>query len=376
MSNAKKYCIAFSHFLGIGPVKYAALLSRFGTVKDSYEAPQKELEQVIGMKTAARFVQFRRTFDIEGKIKELERGKIKVLCLLDDGYPVSLKNIPDPPICLYIKGNTAILKGSATQFESEKIAVTSPNNICFAIVGTRKPTPYGQQLARKFSAELSQTGLTIISGMAIGIDTIAHHAALDTKGKTIAVLGCGVNIIYPAINRFLYEKIFKSGGAVVSEFPPDQTVEKGLFICRNRIISGLSHGVMIVEGGEKSGALITAKYAAIQGKDVFAPPGPINSKNSIAPNILLKQGAKLVTETQDILDELNIKMIPKKQKAIVDLGENEFKIYKVLEGKPMPADELSLTLGKPINEILNTLSLLEIKGAVEKNEEGKYQIIL
>src|SRR3989338_348038 len=179
--------------------------------------------------------------------------------------------------------------------ETEKNLISSPSIIptFFAIVGTRKPTSYGIQVARKFAYELTEAGFIIVSGMAMGIDTVAHQAALDAGGKTVAVLGCGVNIIYPAINYQLYHNIIKSGGAVISEFPPDQTVLKGLFISRNRIISGLSKGVLIAEGGEFSGALITAKYAGIQGKDVFAVPSSINSEMASAPNLLIKQGAKI-----------------------------------------------------------------------------------
>ncbi|MEK7633288.1 MAG: DNA-processing protein DprA, partial [Patescibacteria group bacterium] len=247
----------------------------------------------------------------------------------------------------------------------------------FAIVGTRKPTNYGIQVARKFAYELAEAGFVIVSGMAMGIDTVAHQAALDVGGKTVAVLGCGVNIIYPAINYKLYENIIKTGGAVVSEFPPDQTVLKGLFISRNRIISGLSRGVLIAEGGEYSGALITAKYAGIQGKDVFAVPSPINSEMSSAPNLLIKQGAKMVTNVSDIYEEFDIKITPKKKEEIRGkLMETEKLIFDILQKNPQTVDDLAIELGKTVSEILNTISVMEIGGIIEKNQEKKYQIKL
>jgi DNA processing protein len=255
--------------------------------------------------------------------------------------------------------------------------ISSPPPTFFAIVGTRKPTSYGQQIAYKFARELTEAGFIIVSGMAMGIDTIAHQAALDAGGKTIAVLGCGVNVIYPAINRGLYENIIKANGAVISEFPPNQTVLKGLFISRNRIISGLSRGVLIAEGGEYSGSLITAKHAGIQGKDVFAVPSPINSDMSKAPNLLIKQGAKLVTNVSDIYEEFNMKITPRKKEDIrKKLSEPEKLIFDILQKNPQTIDDLTIELGKTVSEVLNTISVMEIGGAVEKNQEKKYQMRL
>ena len=208
-----------------------------------------------------------------------------------EDYPESLKNISDPPICLYVKGNIDLFQARHQNPDlvgTAKNLVSSLDPIFFAIVGTRKPTSYGVQVAKKFAYELTEAGFVIVSGMAMGIDTVAHQAALDAGGRTVAVLGCGVNIIYPAANRSLYENIIKNGGAVISEFPPNQMVLKGLFISRNRIISGLSKGVLIAEGLQDSGALITARFAGEQGKEIFAPPGPITSEMSTS---ILPQGA-------------------------------------------------------------------------------------
>lgn len=384
-SDERLYYLAFSYFLGIGPMKFKALVLHLRGVKKAYLANQREIEEVIGVKLAERFIQFRAKFDPVKKMEELKRKEIVVLAIDDENYPESLRNISDPPICLYIKCRDSAVPIFITReshpakqgpLESKKI-VPASSSIIFAIVGTRNPTQYGIHLAKKFAYELAEAGFTIVSGMAYGIDTIAHKSCLDAGGKTVAVLGCGVDIIYPASNRFLYEKIIHSGGAIVSEFPPGHMVIKGLFIARNRIISALSRGVMIVEGTKDSGSLITARYAAEQGKDVFAPPSPITSNMSAAPNILLKNGAKLVTSIEDILEEFNMKMAPKKKEDIKNkLSEIEKIIFGILEEKPMKTDNIILILKKPINEILNILSLMEIKGLIEKNSENYYQIIL
>jgi DNA processing protein len=230
-------------------------------------------------------------------------------------------------------------------------------------------------LAKKFASHLASMGIIVVSGMALGIDSLAHWAALNSLGKTIAVLGCGVDVVYPPSNRGLYQEILKKGGLIISEFPPGRTVLKGLFVARNRIISGLSSGVLVIEGAKDSGALITARYAAEQGKEVFAPPSPLTSPMSEAPNFLLKQGAKLVTDVSDILNEFNLNISPKKKKDLTkDLSDDERLIFESLSVLPKTIDDLILETKIPVDKILNLLSILEIKGVVEKNKEGKYQI--
>ncbi len=385
------YYLGFSHFLGIGPMRLKALIKYFGDVKTAYRAQEKEISKVIGSIIGHKFAEFRAKFDPVKKMEELKKKNIQVLSLVDKDYPESLKNISDQPICVYVKGLIPKFFDTEVEARHRVFSSTSPpkggspksltqkqvSSLLFAIVGTRNPTSYGIQVARKFSYELTQAGFIIVSGMAYGIDTIVHQACLEAGGKTIAVLGCGVDIVYPPTNRDLYEKIIDSGGAVISEFPPGQFVIKGLFISRNRIISGLSRGVMIVEGLEDSGSLITAKHAAEQGKDVFAPPNPITSTMSAAPNLLLKQGAKLVTTVNDIYEEFNIKIVPKKKEEVLQkLDREEREIFIFLNERPMLVDDLAILLKKPINQVLNTLSLMEIDGVVEKNNENFYQIRL
>ena len=396
------YYLGFSYCLGIGPMTFQALKVHPKGVRGAYEASAKELAPMIGQRLTERFIEFRSKFDPVKELERLRKNGILVLAVDDEDYPQSLKNISDPPICIYVKGNINLIKQHEAQIsvfstaspqrgprrlsqkqksslasETVKNLISSPPlpPIFFAIVGTRKPTSYGQQIARKFAYELSEAGFIIVSGMAMGIDTVAHQAALDAGGKTIAVLGCGVNIVYPAINYRLYQKIIKTGGAVISEFPPDQTVLKGLFISRNRIISGLSCGVLIAEGLKDSGALITARFAGEQGKEVFAPPAPITSDMSQAPNFLLKQGAKLVTSIEDILEEFNMKITPRKKEDIrKNLNETGKLIFDILQKNPQTVDDLAIGLSKNVTEILNAISVMEIEGVVEKNQEHKYQI--
>jgi DNA processing protein len=359
--NNDLYHLAFSHFLPIGPIRFKRLIDFFGGARKAYEADKNRLSTIIGEHTAENFILFRQTFDPIKKQDELKRKRITVLNQNDKKYPPQLKHISDPPICLYIKGD---VEG----FNFEK-------NIFFGIVGTRKPTSYGVQIAKKISSELATLDVIIVSGMAMGIDAVVHRAALDSGGRTIAILGCGVDMAYPSCNRQLYADIIQHNGLVISEVPPGQSVVTGMFVLRNRLISGLSKGILVIEGMKDSGTLITARFAAEQGKDVFAIPSPITSPLSEAPNILLKQGAKLVTNVQDIIEELGLEIKTKTQR-VDNLNEVEEKIIEMLEKEPKSADELERQLGISIGELLQTLSILEIKKLVEKNSEGKYQITL
>lgn len=357
------YYLGFSYFYGIGPMRMKALIAKFGNVKKAYEGNKQDFQKIMPLKLADEFIIFRSKFNPSKELELLKKKNIEVISWEDKKYPPQLKDISDPPICLYIKGN---LK-----------SIDFNNNYFFGIVGTRNPTPYGVQITKKFGSELSRAGFIIVSGMATGIDTAAHKSALENEGKTIAVLGCGVDIIYPAANRRLYEDIIQNKGLIISEFPPGHLVMKGLFIARNRIIAGLSRGVMIVEGLKDSGALITARYAAEQGKEVFASPGPITSPLSQAPHILLKQGAKLVTSVEDIYEELGLQLIPKKKEDIeMQLNNQEKEIFQALQKESLLIDDIALQTHQPIHQVLDTISILELKNIIEKNSEGKYQVKL
>lgn len=348
--------LGFSHFLGIGPGRFARIRQIFPSVALAYEAKVKELAQAVGDETAGKFDAFRRGFDSELEYKRLKKEGISILHQEDPRYPTMLTHIPDPPICLFAKGNLLLL--------SEK-------RLTLGLVGTRTPTSYGGGVTYMLAKELTRANVTIVSGLASGVDAIAHKASLAYGGGTIAVLGCGVDVIYPAENRTLYSSILAKNGLILSEFPRGQIVAKGLFISRNRIISGLSQGVIIVEGRKHSGALITARHAASQGRDVFAVPSQITSELSQAPHILLKQGAILVSGVQDILNQYSIQI---KQEISAKLSESEQFILDAVADS-LDLDELVQKTGLGAKEVLQHLTMLEIKGVLVKNSEDFYDIL-
>ncbi|MBD9158342.1 MAG: DNA-protecting protein DprA [Clostridiales bacterium] len=278
---------------GLGSRKKLELLQEYGNPKKIYNLTESELLKVrgIGKELAKKILDKNIKEQIYKHIKYMQKYKIDIISINDKKYPQILKQIYDPPISLYIKGNAEILNGK---------------NI--AIVGCRNSSKYGEEAAKYFAYNLSEKGINIISGLARGIDTYAHignlgammHNGNDICGKTIAVVGNGIDIIYPKENKYLEEKIIKSGGCIISEYPLGTKPEKFNFPARNRIISGLSKGVLVIEARVKSGTLITIDFALQQGRDVYVVPGNINSVNSVGTNDLIKQGAKLVTRVEEI----------------------------------------------------------------------------
>ncbi|OGG02941.1 DNA protecting protein DprA [Candidatus Gottesmanbacteria bacterium RBG_16_37_8] len=288
----RDYYLGFAFFPGIGPLRFKLLLEYFGNIKDAWNASEKDLLTInLGLKLTAGFSAFRRKFAVSDFVKTLERKQIYFLVLKDKEYPEMLTQIADPPIVLFFRGNIERL-------------LQMKNKV--AVVGTRNMTDYGKRATIRIVSGLVESEVTIVSGMALGIDTVAHRTAIDYNGSTLAVLGTGIDIIYPAGNYHLYWKIVKEKGLVISEYPPGQTGNKMTFPARNRIISGVSKGVVVVEGDRKSGALITAKFALEQGREVFAVPGPITSVNSQASIYLMKNGAQIATDADDIVNELKI----------------------------------------------------------------------
>lgn len=361
----RNYWLAFSAFPGIGPLRFKVLREYFGSAKKAWMAKREELIKMrLGEKLTDRLINFRANFSFVEHLKNLKERNIRAITLLDEDYPTLLKEISDVPFLLYVRGDLS----SIPDFEKT-----------IAVVGTRTVTSYGRAATRKVVEGLVAAGLTIVSGMAYGVDTVAHQAAIEAGGKTIAVLGCGVDIIHPKSNTQLYWQIIKEKkGLVISEFPPGQYVAKGLFPARNRIISGLSLGVVVTEGAERSGALITARYAAEQGREVFAVPGPITSRMSQATNLLLKQGAKLVSEAADILDELHIKIIDQRSKSKdIDLRSNrslsheEKKIVEALQGEDLHFDEIVKQSGIAAGNLGSLLTMMEMKGYI-KNLGGGF----
>jgi len=362
MQDNLKYYIGFSYYLGIGPHKFNKLLEHYGSVENAYFAKTQELRELMGPITAEKFTEFRKKFLADSVIEGLFKKNIQILPLGHADYPKQLAEISDPPICLYLKGDVKTLNNNYEK------------NI--AIVGTRSPTSYGISTANSLCNEIANNNLLIISGMALGIDTISHTQAVCNKKPTIAVLGCGVDIIYPSSNRKLYYEIIENSGCIVSEFPPSQLVMKGLFVARNRVISGLSKGVVVIEGTKDSGSLITARYAGEQGRNVYAVPGPINSSLSEAPNILLKQGAKMVTCTQDIFEDYDIRPNNKKIKNdYSDLSAIQIKILDILFKEPTISDEISVKTKLDIQTLGQEITILELLGIIKKNSINKYEIV-
>ncbi len=296
---------------------------------------------------------------LERAEKEIEKSKksgIGIISFDDSAYPENLKNIQDPPAILYVKGE-----------------LKKQDNFSVSIVGSRKCTPYGKFVARKFSKEFANKGITIVSGLALGIDSEAHRGAIDANGRTIAVLGSGVDVVYPSSNTKLYEKIISSSGAVISEFPLGTKPQKFNFPFRNRIISGISLATIVVEAAEKSGSLITARLAAEQGRDVFSVPGNITSKMSKGTNNLIKDGAIPITEPEDLFayESAFSSLFGKTKDHSAELNDEEKKILSVLENSSETIDGISTKAGIPAGEVLRIITYMEVKGFV-KRAGGRY----
>jgi DNA processing protein len=342
---------------GIGANRLRKLIDAFGSPDAVLEAPVQRLMHIHGIdKTSATRIKtgVNKKF-AEEQLRLLDKFKIRIITYWDDQYPELLKKIYDAPAFFYIKGN-----------------LKPDDNLAFGIVGTRIPTHYGRLVTEQFSKELVDYNFTIVSGFARGIDTVAHRSALNNYGRTIAVLGSGIDRIYPSENRKLVEQICDNG-AIISEYPVGTNPDAPNFPKRNRIISGLSLGILVVEAGIKSGALITAFQALEQNKEVFAVPGPINSSKSTGTNRIIKEGAKLVQGTRDILSELENQVeIKRKKKAesMPALEKKENEIYKLLSASPVHVDQIAQKSKKSIPEVLSILLTLELLG-VAKQLSGK-----
>lgn len=317
------------------------------------------LRKSLDEKTANLIIEAKKQFSPEEEMEKLEKFNIGYITMFDKAYPKLLKEAHDHPVVLYIKGN----------FEALKVP-------SIAVVGSRKFTHYGQKIAYQLSKALSQAGLGIVSGLALGIDAVAHKAALDATGVTIGVLGCGLDKIYPASNLMLGKEILEKGGAIVSEFSPGTPPLKYNFPARNRIIAGLSLGTLVIEAAEQSGALITAYQALEYNREVFAVPGNIDSLTSAGTNMLIQKGAKLISKPEDILEELNIeaKNIEQKNREILPENENEKILLEVLSVGEKSVDEIVQDSKLNIVSINTTLTMMEMKGMVDNVGGGRYKL--
>lgn len=351
MSDDLAYWIGFSKVSGIGPARLRKLLDYFGDIEAAWRANAGELTAMgLDKRSTTNLVRIRKGLDLEEELRRIEAASVTALTWDDEDYPTPLRNIPDPPFVLYIRG---------TLLDRDEWAL--------AVVGTRSASVYGKEVTRSLVRGLAASGVIIVSGMALGIDTQAHQSALEVGGRTIAVLGCGVDIVYPSQNAKLARSIIENG-ALVSEYPLGSKPEGRNFPPRNRIISGLSLGVLMVEGTEHSGALITTNYALEQGREVFAVPGNIFNRTSKGPNRLIQQGAKLITSVGDILEELNLTMVAQhtEAKEVIPDTPTEAAILQYLSAEPIHIDELGTYTGIPAAELSSTLTMMELKGQVRQ----------
>jgi DNA processing protein len=342
---------------GIGPVLFRQLVTHFGTPGGALQAPADELRQLPGIdaRRAEAIRRAARTPLTNGWQARLRRLPAAVQTYQDRAYPRRLLTIYDYPPVLFLRGT-----------------VRPADELAVAVVGSRKASPYGLRMTRRLTAELTRRGVTVVSGLARGIDTEAHRTALECGGRTIAVLGSGVDVIYPRENRSLADRI-AGRGAIISEFAPGTVPEPGFFPRRNRIISGLSLGVVIVEARRRSGALITARYAADQGREVYAVPGPVDQPGSAGPHGLIQDGAKLVTCVEDILEEVSqLSRICRKTgestggRPEQGLTVEERRLLGALINEPTVIDELIGRLGWGPSRVLAVLFSLEVKGLVRQ----------
>lgn len=356
------YLALLAHFPKITYARYKKLMNRFPEPEQAWLAEIPELIQAGWEEGIAHeFIAWREKIEPEKILELLARENIATLSIAEKNYPELLKQIADPPHTLFIRG---------------KISDSSAPSI--AIVGTRNYTSYGKQAADEIASALAERGIIVVSGLALGIDGIAHEAILHAHGKTIAVLGCGVDrdTIYPSAHRNLAERIIFQGGAIISEYPPEFKPTQYSFPARNRIIAGLTLGTIVIEAAEESGALITAKCALDYNREVMAVPHPITSDRGKGTNNLIKQGAALITSAQDVMEVLNLKNI----KEIISNRENlptsptETAILQTLSKEPVHVDMIIKKTGLGSGATMSTLTLLEMKGRI-KNTGGMMYVI-
>jgi DNA processing protein len=352
------YWIGFNLVPQIGPAKVQRLLEYFGDLPTAWTASSHELAEAgLDKRALENLLTARRDLDLKKEYEKARAACDTILTWDDADYPRLLRQIPHPPPVLYIKG-----------------AITDADEWALAVVGTRRASAYGREITRTFAADLVRNKITIVSGLARGIDAEAHRAALDAGGRTIAVLGNGIDIVYPPEHLKLAKSI-NEHGALVTEYPVGMKPDAGNFPPRNRIISGLSLGTLLVEGDESSGAMITGDYALEQDREVFAVPGNIFRRESRGPNKLIRESrAKLVTRVEEILEELNLTMIAEHEeaRAIVPENETEATLMRYLSSEPVHVDELRQQTGLPIAQVSSTLALMELKGMVRQTAGMNY----
>jgi len=351
LSN-QKYWLGLSLVQQMGSVRIQQLVSAFGTARDAWLAPERDLKEAkLPPKALSSLLELRRSLDLDAEVAKVTKIGAYLVTWADSSYPDNLRHIPDPPPLLYVRG---------TLLNSDILALS--------IVGTRRATRYGLDVANRMGYWLASQDVTIVSGLAPGVDSAAHRGALQAKGRTIAVMGTGIDSIYPRENKKLADEIVDNG-ALVTEFAPGTPPTGKNFPRRNRIISGLSLGTLIAEAPKNSGAIITAETALEQGRDVFAVPANIFNEMGAGCNRLIQEGAKLVMRASDVLDELNVtytnKVVEQKTEVIAPAGNLEAQVLEALDTEPRHIDEIIRQTGLSTSNVASTLAILELKGLAQ-----------
>lgn len=350
--------VAFNRIPGIGAVRIQGLLGRFGSLAEAWRATRSELREAgLDDRTVRVIVEKRAEIDPEHEMDRLAAANVRALTWNDADYPAQLKEIDDAPPTLYVRGE-----------------LSPQDALSVAVVGTRRPTPYGRQAAEEMSYAIAAQGVTVVSGLARGVDGIAHRAALQAGGRTVAVLACGLDMVYPPEHAKLARDITERG-ALISEQPLGAQPRGDFFPRRNRILSGLSLGVLVIEGDLKSGALITADFANDQGRDVFCLPGSIFSTQSRGTNIKIQRGeAKLVLKVDDILEELNLQAVPQQleMQQLIPATDTEADLLRHISKEPVHIDEVCRESGLPASTVGSLLAMMELKGLVREIGQKAY----
>ena len=351
-SGDLKYWVAFSRLPRIGSVRAGRLQAHFGSMEAAWQAGAGELRAAgLDQSSVTAIVNSRSSVSPDDEMERLHKAGVKAYCWLDDEYPLRLKEIDDKPPVLYVRGDL---------LPEDEWAV--------AVVGTRRATPYGRQAAEHFATDLARHQITVVSGLARGVDAVAHRAALSAGGRTIAVLACGLDLVYPPEHAKLALEVAEHG-ALISDYPIGTQPRSEFFPRRNRILSAVSLGVLVVEGDVDSGSLITARLALDQNREVFAVPGSIYAPTHRGTNKLIRDGeAKLVGRTEDILEELNLTMVTQQLelREVAPDDPTEARLLKVLSNQPSHIDEVQRASGLPISAVSSALALLELKGLVRQ----------
>jgi DNA processing protein len=352
-----RYYLGFNLVPGVGPARLARLIAHCGSLEAAWRADALDLAMAgLDARSSAALLAARPQIDLDGELERVARAGVRLLTIEDASYPALLRAAPGAPPLIYVRGDLG-----------------PDDDWAIAMVGTRTPTSYGREATQRLSHDLAGAGATIVSGLAIGVDTVAHTAALDAGGRTLAVLGSGVDLPYPERNRGLAARIIERG-ALISDYPLGTRPMAANFPPRNRLISGLSRGTVVVEAGERSGALITVEFALEQGRDVFAVPGHIFSRQSAGTHRLIRSGAGLATCADDILADLGLSAAEVQREARTELPSDpiEARLLLMLTYEPQHADGLGRAAGLPPAQVAAALAVLELKGLARQTGPMEY----